>query len=231
MHRADIQEMLRIIEVETRMTRMLTGRSALRPEVMDAMASVPRHQFVASDLRPYAYSNGPLPIGNGQTISQPFIVALMTDLLCPEPDDVMLEVGAGCGYQAAVLSLLIHQLYTIEIIPSLASDAAQRLKKLGYHNVEVRQGDGYHGWPEHAPFDGIIVTAAASHIPNPLQEQLRPGGKLVIPVGLPYHTQQLMVLKKESDRSFIQNDILSVAFVPLTGLGHDRENDSSRKKR
>ncbi|WP_136798902.1 protein-L-isoaspartate(D-aspartate) O-methyltransferase [Desulfosediminicola ganghwensis] len=231
MHRADIQEMLRIIEVETRMTRMLTGRSALRSEVMDAMASVPRHQFVASDLRPYAYSNGPLPIGNGQTISQPFIVALMTDLLCPEPDDVMLEVGAGCGYQAAVLSLLIHQLYTIEIIPSLASDAAQRLKKLGYHNVEVCQGDGYHGWPEHAPFDGIIVTAAASHIPNPLQEQLRPGGKLVIPVGLPYHTQQLMVLKKESDRSFIQNDILSVAFVPLTGLGHDRENDSSRKKR
>lgn len=225
MLRADIQEMLRTIEIETRMTREATGRSALRSEVMDAMASVPRHQFVPNYLRPHAYANGPLPIGNGQTISQPFIVALMTDLLCPEPDDVMLEVGAGSGYQAAVLSLLVRKLYSIEIIPRLASDAAQRLKSLGYHNVEIRQGDGYHGWPEHAPFDGIIVTAAASHIPKPLQEQLRPGGKLVIPVGLPLYTQELMVLEKQSDGSFSSKNVLSVAFVPLTGPGHNREAD------
>ncbi len=221
MLRADIQEMLRIIEVETRMTQGATGRSALRPEVMDAMASVPRHQFVPDYLRPHAYANGPLPIGNGQTISQPFIVALMTDLLCPEPDDVMLEVGAGSGYQAAVLSLLVSKLYSIEIIPSLARDAAKRLKGLGYHNIEVRQGDGYQGWPEHAPFDGIIVTAAASHVPKPLQAQLRPGGRLVVPVGFPHYAQELMVLEKKRDGSFISRDVLSVAFVPLTGPGQD----------
>lgn len=225
MLRADIQEMLRTIEIETRLTRGATGLSALRPEVMDAMAGVPRHQFVPSYLRPHAYANGPLPIGNGQTISQPFIVALMTDLLCPEPDDVMLEVGTGSGYQAAVLSLLVDKIYSLEIIPSLAEDAAQRLKSLGYHNVEVRHGDGYQGWPEHAPYDGIIVTAAASHVPEPLQEQLRPGGKLVIPVGLPHYTQELMVLEKKSDGSFNSKSVLAVAFVPLTGPGHHREAD------
>ncbi len=227
MLRADIQEMLRTIEVETRMTRGSTGLSALRPEVMEAMANVPRHQFVPAYLRPHAYANGPLPIGNGQTISQPFIVALMTDLLCPEPDDVMLEVGAGSGYQAAVLSLLVDKLYSVEIIPSLAHDAAKRLRDLGYDNVEVRQGDGYHGWPEHAPFDGIIVTAAVSHVPRPLQEQLKPGGRLVIPVGLPHYAQELVVLEKKSDGSFVSTDVLSVAFVPLTGSGHDNEVGSA----
>lgn len=225
MLRAEIQEMLRTIEGETRMTQGLTGLSALRPKVLDAMASVPRHQFVPSDLRLHAYANAPLPIGNGQTISQPFIVALMTDLLCPEPDDVMLEVGAGSGYQAAVLSQLVDKLYSIEIIPSLAREAAQRLQDLGYANVDVRQGDGYQGWPEHAPFDGIIVTAAASHVPKPLQEQLRPGGKLVIPVGYPYSAQELLVLEKKRDGSFISKSVLSVAFVPLTGSGHDSEAD------
>lgn len=217
MLKADIQEMLRTINAETKMTQGVTGRKALRPEVMDAMARVPRHQFVPDDLRPHAYGNGPLPIGNGQTISQPFIVALMTDLLCPEPDHVMLEVGAGSGYQAAVLSLLVAKLYTIEIIPSLAGQAADRLHDLGFDNVEVRQGDGYQGWPEHAPFDGIIVTAAASHVPKPLQEQLRPGGRLVIPVGLPHSAQELVVMEKKRDGSFISRDILSVAFVPFTG--------------
>ncbi len=224
MLRGDVQEMLRAIEIETRMTRGATGLSALRPEVLEAMASVPRHKFVPGYLKGQAYVNAPLPIGNGQTISQPFIVALMTDLLCPEPDDVMLEVGCGSGYQAAVLSQLVSKLYSVEIIPALAQDAAHRLKTLGYDNVEVRQGDGYHGWREHAPFDGIIVTAAASHVPKPLQEQLRPGGRLVIPVGLPYSVQELLVLEKESDGSFSSRDVLSVAFVPLTGSdGQDSE--------
>jgi protein-L-isoaspartate(D-aspartate) O-methyltransferase len=217
MLKEDIQEMLRTIEVETRMAQGTTGLATLRPEVMDAMAKVPRHQFVPGYLRPHAYANGPLPIDNGQTISQPFIVALMTDLLCPEPDDVMLEVGAGSGYQAAVLSQLIRKLYSVEIIPGLAREADKRLRDLGYKNVEVRQGDGYQGWPEHAPFDGIIVTAAASHVPRPLQEQLKPGGRLVIPVGLPFYTQELVVLEKKSDGGFCCRDVLSVAFVPLTG--------------
>jgi len=224
MLRTDIQEMLDTIEVETRMTQTATGRSTLRSQVMEAMASVPRHRFVPRYLRSHAYDNGALPIGNGQTISQPFIVALMTDLLDPEPDDVMLEVGAGSGYQAAVLSLLIHKLYSIEIISSLARDAGDRLKQLGYDNVEIRHGDGYHGWAEHAPFDGIIVTAAASHIPSPLKEQLRPGGKLVIPVGLPRSPQELMVLEKQSDGNFRSRSALSVAFVPLTGAGQDQEH-------
>ena len=221
MLRADIQEMLRVIEIETKITERATGLASLRPAVMEAMASVPRHQFVPGYLRPHAYGDGPLPIGNGQTISQPFIVALMTDLLCPEPDDVMLEVGAGSGYQAAVLSLLVEKLYTMEIIPELARQAGERLGDLGYHNVEVWQGDGYHGWPEHAPFDGIIVTAAASHVPKALQEQLRPGGRLVIPVGLPHSAQGLLVLEKKSDGSFMSRDVLSVAFVPLTGPDHN----------
>lgn len=217
MLRSDVQEMLRTIEMETRMTQGFTGVAALRPEVMEAMASVPRHEFVPEHLRHQAYANSPLPIGNGQTISQPFIVALMTDLLCPEPDDVVLEVGGGCGYQAAVLSRLVSKIYSVEIIPSLARATAHRLQKLGYHNVEVRQGDGYDGCPEHAPFDGIIVTAAVSSVPRPLQEQLRPGGRLVLPVGSPHSVQELMVVEKKKDKSIVSRDVLSVAFVPLTG--------------
>ncbi len=223
MLRSEIDEMLRTIEIKTQMTQGTTGLSSLRPQVMDAMAQVPRHQFVPSYLRPDAYADGPLPIGNGQTISQPFIVALMTDLLCPEPDHVMLEIGAGSGYQAAVLSLLVDKLYTIEIIPELAQDAALRLQELGFDNVELRQGDGYQGWPEYAPFDGIIVTAAAPQVPQPLQEQLRPGARLVIPVGLPHSPQELLVLEKERDGSFVTRDVLSVAFVPLTGQHYAAE--------
>lgn len=217
MLRAEIQEMLRTIETETRLTRAYTGISVLRSVVMEAMAQVPRHQFVPSYLRPHAYANGPLPIGNGQTISQPFIVALMTDLLDPDPTDVMLEVGAGSGYQAAVLSLLVKKLYSIEIVADLAHSARKRLEELGYHNVEVHKGDGYGGWPDKAPFDGIIVTAAAPAIPPALQEQLRPGGRLVIPVGLPHRAQELMVLEKQADGTCIHQKILDVAFVPLTG--------------
>ena len=212
-----VEEMLRTIETESRLTQGFTGRSALRPEVMEAMGRVPREKFVPDHLKPMAYENNPLPIGNGQTISQPFIVALMTDLLNPDPDDVILEVGAGSGYQAAVLSLLVKQVYALEIIASLAGVASARLRRLNYHNVEVRQGDGHGGWPEHAPFDGIIVAATAPHVPPALQEQLKPGGRIVIPIGYPYMAQELLVLEKDKSGNFTTRNILPVAFVPLTG--------------
>ena len=212
-----VEEMLRTIETESRLTQGFTGRSALRPEVMEAMGRVPREKFVPDHLKPMAYENHPLPIGNGQTISQPFIVALMADLLNPDPNDVILEVGAGSGYQAAVLSLLVKQVYALEIVPSLAEVASARLRKLNYHNVEVRQGDGHEGWPEHSPFDGIMVTAAAPHVPPALQEQLKPGGRIVIPVGFTDMPQKLLVLKKDKNGKFTTRNILPVAFVPLTG--------------
>ncbi len=212
-----VDAMLRTIEDECRFTRGYTGLSSLRPEVMDAMGRVQREEFVTSRFKSMAYDNNPLPIGNGQTISQPFIVALMTELLCPEKDDVILEVGAGSGYQAAVLSLLVKQVYSMEIISSLAGIASARLRRLGYDNVEVCQGDAHAGWPEQAPFDGIIVTAAAPYVPQALKEQLRPGGKIVIPIGYPYMPQKLLVLEKDESEKFTTRDVLSVAFVPLTG--------------
>ncbi|MDD3813904.1 MAG: protein-L-isoaspartate(D-aspartate) O-methyltransferase [Desulfocapsaceae bacterium] len=215
-NRQKIDAMLQTIEVECSFTKGFTGRSSLLPEVMEAMRLVERQNFVPSILRPMAYENSPLPIGDGQTISQPFIVALMTDLLCPEKENVILEVGAGSGYQAAILSLLVRQVYTIEIIPALAHRAMELLQRLGYGNVEVRPGDGYHGLPEHAPFDGIIVTAAASHVPPALKEQLKPGGKLIIPVGQPYMPQELLVLEKDQQGMFSSRNVLPVSFVPLT---------------
>lgn len=187
---------------------------------MDAMAEVLREKFVPDNMKLFAYDNGPLPIGNGQTISQPYIVALMTDLLLPEENDVILEVGAGSGYQAAILAKLVKRVYTIEIIPALAKQAQDRLTKLGFKNIEVRQGDGYNGLSQHAPFDGIIVTAAASHVPAPLIEQLKPGGRLVIPVGLPHSLQYLMLIEKGKDGEVTYREILAVAFVPLTGDHH-----------
>jgi protein-L-isoaspartate(D-aspartate) O-methyltransferase len=213
--------MLRTIEDECFYTRGYTGIKALQPQVMDAMGRVLREDFVPEHLKPVAYANSPLPIGNGQTISQPFIVALMTDLLYPSKDDVILEVGTGCGYQAAVLSLLAKKVYTVEIVPTLANSAEERLHRLGYHNVEVRQGDGYKGWQEHAPFEGIIVTAAASHVPAALKDQLRPGGRLVIPVGLPSMPQELLVVEKDEKGNFSTFDILPVAFVPLIREGFE----------
>lgn len=212
-----IEDMLRTIASECRFTSSLTGKKTLQPEVMAAMARVLRHEFVPESLQPIAYDNTPLPIGNGQTISQPFIVALMTDLLNPCKDDVILEVGTGSGYQAAILSLLVKRVYTIEIVSVLAEQAAMRLAKLGYENIDVLSGDGYRGWPEHAPFDGIIVTAAADHIPPPLKQQLRPGGKMVIPVGYPHQPQQLLVMEKKEQGEFTFRNILTVAFVPFTG--------------
>lgn len=219
---ARIQEMLHTIEAECALTSGYTGIRAFRPEVMAAMAKVPRDEFVPSEIRTYAFANNALPIGDGQTISQPFIVALMTDLLNPEKDDVILEVGTGSGYQAAVLAELVRQVYSLEIIPELAVLAAGRLSRLGYKNIEVRGADGYRGWREHAPFDGIIVTAAASHVPPPLTEQLRPGGRLVIPVGLPYMHQELFLIEKDTNGQCHTRDVLSVAFVPLTSReGYD----------
>ncbi|MFA7387668.1 MAG: protein-L-isoaspartate(D-aspartate) O-methyltransferase [Thiohalobacteraceae bacterium] len=210
------RRMLRDIERGVEYTRHLTGKEAFAKRVMDAFERVPRQEFVPEDLRGRAYDDAPLPIGGGQTISQPYIVALMTDLLETQPDDIVLEVGTGSGYQAAILSGLVRQVYSIEVIEALATEARARLRRLGYANVEVRSGDGYNGWPEHAPFDGIIVTAAAPFIPEPLVEQLKPGGRLVIPVGVPYGEQDLMLVEKTPEGETRSRRILAVAFVPLT---------------
>jgi protein-L-isoaspartate(D-aspartate) O-methyltransferase len=210
-----IKRMLAEIEGEVAYTRSLIGKSKLDPRVMTAVGKVSREAFVSPDLKQLAYDNGPLPIGYGQTISQPYIVALMTDLLQPEPDHVVLEVGTGSGYQAAVLSQLVKQVFTIERIAALGDASAARLKSLGYSNIEYRTGNGYDGWPEHAPYDSIIVTAAASHIPPALIEQLKPGGRLVIPVGLPYMPQELLLVEKNDQGEIHTRDILGVAFVPL----------------
>lgn len=209
--------MLREIEQEVAYTRSMTGRQSLDDRVMAAMEAVPRHQFVPVGARAQAYYNGPLSIGHGQTISQPYIVALMTDLLETAADDVVLEVGTGSGYQAAVLSRLVRQVYSLEIVEALSERAADVLARLGYSNVECRAGDGYHGWPEHAPFDGILVTAATPVIPPPLVAQLKPGGRLVAPVGQPYSSQELTVLEKLAGGKTTVRDILAVVFVPLTG--------------
>ena len=212
-----VNDMMRNIENDCLRTKDYTGRCVFMPEVMEAMARVPREEFVPDYLKPFSYENAPLPIGDGQTISQPFIVALMTDLLRPDKKDIVLEIGAGSGYQAAVLSQLIKKLYTVEIVPALALKAGQLLKRSGLENVEIKQGDGSRGWPEHAPFDGIIVTAAAPEIPPALKEQLKPGGRLVIPVGYPGRTQHLMLVQKDEQGKFTSRNILPVAFVPFTG--------------
>jgi protein-L-isoaspartate(D-aspartate) O-methyltransferase len=209
--------MINAINQDARYTGFLTKRQQLDEHVMAAMKKVPRHRFVAPDLVDVAYENRPLPIGHGQTISQPYIVALMTDLLNVNKDDVVLEVGTGSGYQAAVLAELVKAVYTIEIIPPLAKSATLRLEQLGYDNVTTRIADGYYGWQEHAPFDAIVVTAAASHIPPPLIKQLKPGARMIIPVGSFFFTQQLTIVEKNPDGAVITRQILPVAFVPLTG--------------
>ena len=215
----DIDRLLEEIREEVRNTKWLTGRPVLDTRVLDALRQVPRQEFVPAPLRYGAYANYPLPIGCGQTISQPYIVALMTDLIRPRPDDVVLEVGTGSGYQAAVLSQLVRQVYSLEIVEELALDASERLRRLGYDNVEVRTGDGHQGWPEHAPYDAIIVTAAALEVPSALLEQLKPGGTLVIPVGGQHAAQDLLVIEKRKEGGFEKRNMLPVAFVPLTGSG------------
>jgi protein-L-isoaspartate(D-aspartate) O-methyltransferase len=217
-----VERMMRDIDMEVEITRHRIGKDALDARVLAAMRSVPRHRFVPDASSYFAYSNGPVPIGHGQTVSQPYMVALMTDLLEPEPDDVMLEIGTGSGYQAAVLSRVVKKVYSVENIGALARDAAARLRDLGYDNVEVRNSDGYYGWPEHAPYDGIIVTAAAPHVPQPLVEQLKPGARLIIPVGGEFFGQILLLVEKTADGKLRQTDVLEVAFVPLTGLDHQQ---------
>lgn len=204
------------IERNVRETSSYTGRSRLATDVINAIRTVPRHEFVPEELREYAYANRPLPIGEGQTISQPYIVALMTDLADVGPDSIVLEVGTGSGYQAAVLAEIAAHVYTIEIIATLGRRAAQTLERLGYENVTVRIGDGYLGWPEFAPFDAIVVTAAPEVVPPPLIAQLKVGGKLVIPVGAEDRVQSLQVLEKRPGGRIRTTDRLPVTFVPLT---------------
>ena len=214
------QQLVEEIEQDVRATSLYLDKQALDPRVMTAISKVPRHQFVPAAQRHHAYANRPLPIGYGQTISQPYIVALMSDLIKPQPGDRVLELGTGSGYQAAMLSELTGQVYSIEVIDVLGKQAAERLGRLGYDNVTVRLGDGYYGWEEHAPFDAIVVTAAASHVPPPLVAQLKPGGRMVIPVGSRFLTQQLLLIEKQPDGQLVTRQILPVKFVPLTG-DHD----------
>ena len=198
-------------------TRSYIGKSTLDERVMRVLGTVGRHRFVPAEMQSLAYENRPLPIGYGQTISQPYIVALMTDLLELEAGDVVLEIGTGSGYQAAVLSRLVSRVYSIEIIPELANAASTCLKRLGFGNVEVKNADGYFGWQEHAPFDAIIVTAASSHIPPPLVSQLKPGGVMMIPVGAVFQVQQLSLLRKTPDGELTTRQVMPVRFVPFTG--------------
>jgi protein-L-isoaspartate(D-aspartate) O-methyltransferase len=211
------QHLVELIEQDVRATSLYLDKEALDPRVMIAMGKVPRHQFVPATQIPQAYTNRPLPIGYGQTISQPYIVALMSDLIKPQADDRVLEIGTGSGYQAAMLAELTGQVYSMEIIEALGKQAAERLSRLGYDNVTTHIGDGYYGWEEHAPFDAIVVTAAASHVPPPLVAQLKPGGRMIIPVGSRFLTQQLVLIEKTSGGELITRQILPVKFVPLTG--------------
>ena len=211
------REMVEEIRENAVATASYIGKKPFDPRVMEAMNSVPRHEFVPVLEKLHAYQNRPLSIGYGQTISQPYIVALMTDLLQPQSDHAVLEVGTGSGYQAAVLSGLVSTVYSIEIIPQLGEEATVRLKRLGYSNVQSRIGDGFYGWPEAAPFDSIIVTAAGGQIPPPLVGQLKPGGRMVIPVGGPFSVQHLMLVEKNDRGEVSVRQVLPVRFVPLTG--------------
>lgn len=211
--------LVRDIAQLTRASAAEIGRPGISPAVLAAMERTPRHRFVPEEQRRYAYHNRPLPIGYGQTISQPSLVALMTDLLEVKPGDRVLELGTGSGYQAALLAELGMQVYTIEIVEPLAKRARQTLAELYPQRVEVRHGDGYYGWEAHAPFDAIIVTAAASHVPSPLVRQLKPGGRMVIPLGASFLIQQLVLVEKAADGRISSQEIVPVRFVPLTG-GH-----------
>lgn len=204
------------IEADMRRTEHYTGRSELNQRVLDAIRSIPRHEFVPDMYRRNAYENRPLPIGAGQTISQPYIVALMTELAAVNADSVVLEIGTGSGYQAAVLAEIARHVYTIEIVERLGLQAEATLEQIGYENISVRIGDGYRGWPEQAPFDAILVTAAPEQIPQPLIDQLRPGGRLVVPVGPQHAAQSLRVIEKNTLGEITETDVLPVRFVPFT---------------
>ena len=214
-----VERMMQDIEQEVLYTRSFIGREKFSERVMQAMRQVPRHEFVPEEQRPMAYYNGPLTIGHGQTISQPYIVALMTDLLSVDENSIVLEIGTGSGYQAAIVAQLVKKVYSMEIIPELSRSAQEKFTKLHYSNIETSIGDGHLGWPEHAPYDGIIVTAAAEEVPQELIDQLKPGGNLVIPVGYPFGAQNLLLVTKDEPGGVSTHDILAVAFVPLVKLG------------
>lgn len=213
--RPDHRRMLELVEKEVRHTAYCTGIAHLSDAVMAAMREVPRHAFVPPDMAHLAYVNEPLPIGHGQTISQPYIVALMTELLALKKTDTVLEVGTGCGYQAAVLSRLAARVYTLEVVEALAVEAAARLARLGYDNVEVRVCDGYAGLPQHTPYDAIMVTAAPEAIPPALVHQLKPGGRMAIPVGEYRYSQSLLLIEKDAAGGVHERNVLPVAFVPM----------------
>ncbi len=206
------------IEREARDTRLWTGRASFSEPVMAAVARVPRHQFVLPEDRPYAYVNRPRGIGHGQTISQPYMVAAMTDLMDLKETDRVLEIGTGCGYQAAVLAEVAGRVFSVEVIGELAQSARERLAALGYDTVTVRHGDGYQGWPERAPFDAIIVTAAPERIPEALVEQLKPGGRMAIPIGRVHESQTLLLGVKDADGTLTTQRVLPVAFVPMVPM-------------
>ena len=210
-------DMIKAIENDVRDTRGYLGKQDLNEQVWRALSSVPRHEFVPAAQRVNAYENRPLPIGFGQTISQPYIVAIMTDLLDLEPDDIVFELGTGSGYQAAVLAELAQHVYTMEIVTELAARASKTLTDTGFRNVTVQVGDGYFGWLNQAPFDAIVVTAAGDHIPPPLVQQLKAGGRMVIPVGSRFLVQQLMLVEKQPNGAILTREILPVRFVPLVG--------------
>jgi protein-L-isoaspartate(D-aspartate) O-methyltransferase len=211
------QRMVAAIAADTIYVSARLGKAALAGRIMEIMGKVPRHEFVPSEIQAYAYANVPLPIGCDKTISQPFIVALMTDLLDPRADDTVLEIGTGLGYQAAILAELVKVVYTIEYIDELADQAVRRLKRQGYANVFVKTGNGYHGWPEHAPFDKIILTTAPELIPPPLLSQLKPGGRMVLPAGLA-DSQQLLLIEKSRDGSMTSREVLPVRFSEMEGV-------------
>lgn len=203
------------IQAEVRATSSYTGRDHLKPSVLKAIRTVPRHRFVAPELEASAYLDAPLSIGHGQTISQPYIVALMTDLAEVGADARVLEIGTGSGYQAAVLAEVVREVYSVERVATLAVSAARCLDELGYTHVHVKAGDGYQGWPEHAPYDAILVTAAVPEPPTPLLEQLKPGGRLVVPLGQPGAKQELTVITRQADGGFAISAVLPVSFVPF----------------
>jgi len=212
------QEMLAEIVTEAALTAGYTGRAAFAERVLRAIGALPRHEFVPVELQAHAYLNRPLPIGYEKTVSQPYIVALMTDLLDLDPGDVVLEIGTGAGYQAAILAALAKRVYSVDIIEELASGAERRLKRLGYGNVEIKVANGYYGWPEHAPYDKIMVTAAADLIPPPLFGQLKPGGRMVVPTGIP-DKQALVLVEKSATGSLSTREILPVRFSELEDPG------------
>lgn len=212
----EFEQLIEEIQVETRQSRDLTGVSVISPEVIAAMRATPRRDFVSPELQSFANANRPLPLRFGQTVSQPFIVALMTQLLLPDDGKIVLEIGAGSGYQAAILSRLVRQVVSVEIIPELADAARRRLQQMAIENVQIHCADGYLGWPDGAPYDGIIVTACAPRVPPSLTEQLRAGGRLLIPVGEPHGYQELRLIEKNADGALDSRFVLPVAFVPLT---------------